>query len=210
MFQEAISKQKKTCLMVGLQDNVWQMYNFFVNKRRSLMRFISIQTAILCMVIVFGPMILDGCAGFGRRLESPDISLANISLEEAKGFETTFELALRVFNTNDVPLEIKGIECELEVNGNKLAKGVSATQTTVPAFGTELVRMVVYSSMLGMVTSMLDMIRSAQSNQTGRKLDYKISGRLSIGGDSTMPWSFPFKTQGELDLEGLSTGKTSS
>ncbi len=106
--------------------------------------------------------------------------MANISLQEAKAFETIFELDLRVFNTNDVPLEIKGIECVLEVNGNKLAKGVSATQTTVPAFGTELVRMVVYSSMLGMVSSMLDLIRSAQSNQI----------------------------TGKLDLEGISTGRT--
>jgi LEA14-like dessication related protein len=134
--------------------------------------------------------------------------MANISLQEAKAFETIFELDLRVFNTNDVPLEIKGIECVLEVNGNKLAKGVSATQTTVPAFGTELVRMVVYSSMLGMVSSMLDLIRSAQSNQITGKLDYKISGRLSIGGDSSMPWSFPFTSQGGLDLEGISTGRT--
>jgi len=174
------------------------------------MRFRSIPTMLLCMVVVAGLMILHGCAGFGRSLESPEISLANISLQEAKAFETTFELDLRVFNNNDVPLEIRGVKCELEVNGNKLAKGVSATQTTVPAFGTEVVRMVVYSSMLGMVSSMLDMIRSAQSDQIAQNLNYKISGRLSIGGDSTMPWSFPFKSQGELDLEGISTGKTSS
>ncbi len=171
------------------------------------MRLRSIPTPLLCMVVVAGLMIMDGCAGFGRRLESPEISLANISLQEAKAFETTFELALRVFNTNDVPLEIRGIECELEINGNKLAKGVSATQTQVPAFGTELVRMTVYSSMLGMVSSMLDMIRSAQSDQLPQKMNYKISGRLSIGGESTMPWKLPFKSQGEVDLEGLSKGK---
>jgi LEA14-like dessication related protein len=174
------------------------------------MRLRLISTAILFMVAVGGLTILDGCAGFGRRLESPEISLANISLQEAKAFETTFELALRVFNANDVPLEIKGIECELEINGNKLAKGVSATQTKVPAFGTELVQMVVYSSMLGMVSSMLDMIRSAQSGGVPQKMNYKLSGRLSIGGDSGLPWKIPFKSQGELDLEGISSGKEPS
>lgn len=169
-----------------------------------------IPTMLLCMVVVAGLIILDGCAGFGRRMESPEIALANISLQEARAFETTFELDLRVFNANDVPLEIKGVECELEINGNKLAKGVSATQTIVPAFGTELVKMVVYSSMLGMVTSMLDMIRNAQSNQITRKLNYKITGRLSIKGDSTVPMRLPFKSQGELNLKGISTGKSSS
>jgi LEA14-like dessication related protein len=202
--------------MGGLQNNAGQMSgiagseSIFSNNRRSPMRIKFLPIPLLCMVVVAGLMILDGCAGFGRRLESPEISLANISLQEAKAFETTFELALRVFNTNDVPLEIRGIECELEINGNKLAKGVSATQTKVPAFGTELVRMTVYSSMLGMVKSMLDMIRSAQSDQIPRKMNYKISGRLSIGGDATVPWKLPFKSQGEVDLEGLSTGKKSS
>lgn len=174
------------------------------------MRLRLILTSTLYLVAVASLIIFDGCAGIGRRLESPKVSLANISLQEAKAFETTFELALRVFNANDVPLEIRGIECELEINGNKLAKGVSATQTKVPAFGTELVRMVVYSSMLGMVSSMVDMIRSAQSDQAAPRLNYTLSGRLSIGGDSTMPWKLPFKSQGELNLQGLSSGKRSS
>jgi hypothetical protein len=30
MFQEAISKQKKTCLICKPQDKVWQMYNLFL------------------------------------------------------------------------------------------------------------------------------------------------------------------------------------
>lgn len=174
-----------------------------------MIRFRSISITLVCIVAMTGLMILHGCAGIDRRLESPEISLAHIALQDAKAFETTFELDLRVFNTNDVPLEIRGIDCELEINGNKLAKGVSAIQTKVPAFGTELVRMVVYSSMLGVISSMLDMIKSAQSNQIKRILNYKISGRLSIGGDSKMPWSFPFKSQGEFDLEGITTGKSS-
>jgi hypothetical protein len=37
-------------------------------------------------------------------------------------------------------------------------------------------------------------------------MNYKISGRLSIGGESTMPWKIPFKSQGEVDLEGISKG----
>ena len=174
------------------------------------MRIKSILATFFCMAVVASLVILQGCAGIGRQLESPDISLAKISIQEAKAFETTFELDLRVFNTNDVPLEIKGIDCELEINGNKWAKGVSATQTKVPAFGTELVRMVVYSSMLGMVSSMLDMIRSTQSNQDAPRLNYKISGRLNIRGDSTIPLRLPFKSQGELNLEGFATGKTPS
>jgi len=172
-----------------------------------LIRFRFISIALFFTVMVIALTILHGCAGIGRRLESPEVSLAHITIQEVKAFETAFQLQVRVFNFNDVPLEIKGIDCELEINGRKLAKGVSATQTKVPAFGTELVQIQAYSSMLRMVSSMLEMIRSTQSKQMERKLNYKISGRLRLGGDSRMPWSLPFKSQGELNLEGITTGK---
>jgi LEA14-like dessication related protein len=166
--------------------------------------------------IVWGPiivgiflMMLQGCAGLGKRLESPEVSLAHIAVQEVKAFETAFELDLRVFNTNDIPLEIKAIDCELEVNGRKMAKGVSPAQVTVPAFGTELIRMEVYSSMLEMVSSILDMTRSAQSKDVKAKLDYKITGKLRLAGGSMMPGSIPFKYEGELDMQGITTDKAS-
>lgn len=179
-----------------------------IHGRTNMIRFKIISIVSVFFLVSTVLMILQGCAGIGGRLEPPKISLAHISVEEAKAFETAFQLDLRVFNFNDVPLEIKAIDCELEINGRNLAKGVSATRTTVPPFGTEVVQMKVYSSMLGMVSSMLDMIRSAQTNSIEPKLDYKVSGRLRIGGSSTMPLSIPFKSKGELNLEGITTGGT--
>jgi LEA14-like dessication related protein len=154
-------------------------------------------------------IMLYGCAGLGKRLEAPEVSLAHIAVQEVKAFETAFQLDLRVFNANDIPLEVKGIDCELEVNGRKMAKGVSPAQITVPAFGTELIRMQVYSSMLEMVSSILDMARKSQSNQITAKLDYKITGTLRLAGGSMMPASIPFKYEGELDMQGITTDKAS-
>ena len=165
--------------------------------------------------IVWGPvtlviflMMVYGCAGLGKRLEAPEVSLAHIAVQEVKAFETAFDLDLRVFNANDVPLEIKGIDCELEVNGRKMAKGVSPAETAVPACGSELIRVQVYSSMLEMVSSILDMARNAQSKQTKAKLDYKLTGKLRLAGGSMMPRTIPFKYKGELDMEGITTQKT--
>ena len=145
-----------------------------------MIRFRSISITLFYIVMVIALTILYGCAGIGHRLEPPEVSLAHITIQEVNAFETAFQLHVRVFNFNDVPLEIKGIDCELEINGRKLAKGVSATQTKVPSFGTELVRMQVYSSMLGMISSIIEMIKSTQSKQMERKLNYKISGRLRL------------------------------
>jgi len=208
-FFFCINPPKKKCLaslleyknkysIMNLIENI--QLNIFYRWEKSVIRFKSISITLFCIVMVIALTILYGCAGIGRRLDPPEVSLAHITIQEVKAFETAFQLQVRVFNFNDVPLEIKGIDCELEINGRKLAKGISATQTKVPAFGTELVRMQVYSSMIGMVSSMLDMIRSTQSKQIERKVNYKISGRLRLGGDSRMPWSLPFKSQGELNL----------
>lgn len=153
-------------------------------------------------------MIFHGCAGVGKRLETPEVTLAHITMEEAKGFEATYHLDLRVFNTNDVALAVKGIDCELEINGKKFAKGVSASQTTVPAYGTELIQMKVYSSMLEMVSSLLDMVRQVQAKQAAPKLAYKITGRLRLGVASMMPGSFPFKYEGELNFQEITRRKT--
>lgn len=152
-------------------------------------------------------MIFHGCAGVGKRLETPEVTLAHITMEQAKGFEAVYQLDLRVFNTNDVALEVRGIDCELEINGKRFAKGVSAAQTTVPAYGTELVQMKVYSSMLEMMTSLVDMVRQVQAKQAVPKLEYKLAGRLRLGGASMMPGSFPFSYAGELNLQEITRHK---
>ncbi|MBU0767807.1 MAG: hypothetical protein KJ687_01760, partial [Proteobacteria bacterium] len=70
-------------------------------------------------------LILSGCAGWGKRLESPRITLANFNVQEIKIFESVFAIEMRVYNTNDIPLEIKGLNCDLELNGKRLATGVA-------------------------------------------------------------------------------------
>ncbi|MFC1829882.1 LEA type 2 family protein [Thermodesulfobacteriota bacterium] len=175
-----------------------------------MMRFESTQNVLLFITAGLILTFLAGCAGVGKRLETPEVTLAHITVEEAKAFETTYRLDLRVFNTNDVPLKVKGIDCELELNGKKFAKGVSPTETTVPAFGTALIQMEVYASMLEMVSSFLDVVKQVQTKQAVPKLEYKITGRLRLGGDSIMPGSFPFEYEGELNLEEITSGKTSS
>ena len=55
---------------------------------------------------------------------------------------------------------------------------------------------------------MLEVIRSTESKQMERKLNYEISGRLRLGGESRMNWNLPFKSKGELDLEGIANKKT--
>jgi LEA14-like dessication related protein len=137
------------------------------------------------------------CAGPGKRLESPRISLAHLEVQEAQVFETVFQIALRVFNTNDVPLEVKGIDCSLELNGKDFAHGVSDVNVLIPAHGTERIPMTVYSSLV-------DMARGLLRAQSEEKLKYKIKGRLRLEGGFMVPSTIPFSTEGEISLKGPS------
>ncbi len=146
--------------------------------------------------LALSALSLAGCAGVGKTLEPPRVTLANIEVEEVKAFETVFQIELRVFNTNDIPIEIEGIDCELELNGRKFATGVSKVEKEIPSYGTDTVPITLYSSVLEMVRGFL--------NLPGKeKLQYKISGRVRLGGGPLVPSVAPFKSDGELSLEGL-------
>ena len=138
---------------------------------------------------------LSGCAGFGSRLESPRINVANIQVQEIKAFEAIFQIELRVINTNDIPLDVKGVNCDLELNGKRFASGVSNADKIIPPYGTDIVPITVYSSVLGMARGVLSM-------HGQEKVKYGLNGRLRLGGNSIMmPSSIPFKSSGELKLQ---------
>jgi LEA14-like dessication related protein len=148
----------------------------------------------------FLALSLYGCAGFGKRLEPPKINLANVTVQEIKAFETVFGLQLRVFNNNDVPLVIKALDCDLEVNGSRLASGVTETESTIPAFGTGLVDVTVYASSVQIVNRLLQGLRDSKGDGKTKSIDYDLSGHLHLGG-SALPAKIPFSTQGSMALD---------
>jgi len=141
-------------------------------------------------------LTLSVCAGPGKRLEPPRIKLANIKVQELKAFEAAFLIELRVFNTNDVPIEITGMDCELELNERHFASGVSSTKTEIPSYGTGTLPVVLYSSVLDIVKSVLGLPNK-------EKLKYKLTGKVRLGGGVLVPPVIPFKSDGELSLEGM-------
>jgi len=145
-------------------------------------------------------MTLAGCAGVGQRLEPPRVQLATIRIEEFNVFETVFEVRLRVFNTNDAALQIKGIECELEINDQPFAIGVSDTDVEIPSYGTQLVPLKVYAAVL-------DIIKSARDMQDQDQLKYQIKGKVRLGGGA-LPGLLPFESEGHIALPDFPELKT--
>jgi LEA14-like dessication related protein len=137
--------------------------------------------------------LLAGCAGLGKPLEPPRVSLANIRVEDFTGFETVFQIQLRVINPNDVDLNVKGLEAELEINGQSFAAGVSNTPVKIPSFGTELVTVAVYSSVIKMFKSVYGLHESEE-------LKYRLNGKLSVAGNNALANTLPFESEGVVTL----------
>ena len=150
------------------------------------------RTTIIAIFVAY--LAIAGCAGIGKQLNPPRISLANIRVQEVSGLETVFQIQMRVFNTNDVDLRVKGIEAELEINGQPFATGVSNTPVEIPSFGTELVTVTVYSSVIRIFKSVYGLKESAE-------LKYRLNGKLRVAGVNGLPVSLPFESDGQVTLQ---------
>jgi len=145
---------------------------------------------------IFIMFLLSNCAGVGRQLEPPRISLAQIQVQEFTGLEAVFQIKLRVFNTNDIDLNIKGIEADLEINGKPFATGVSRAAVKIPSFGTELVPVTVYSSVV-------DIVKGIHGLQKAEQLKYRLKGKLRVAGNNITSGSLPFESEGQVRLNDL-------
>ncbi|MCI5137359.1 MAG: hypothetical protein D3922_02840, partial [Candidatus Electrothrix sp. AR1] len=85
------------------------------------------------MILLFCclPLLLTGCPTTVMQSlpwetkEDLQIALSDIELQEIKALETIFLLKLRVVNPNDTAREIRSMKCDLKINGEPFASGIS-------------------------------------------------------------------------------------
>lgn len=145
-------------------------------------------------VFVIG-IAMVACAGLGGPpSEPPRVSLADVGIEEFGLLEQKLRLVLRVQNPNDVAIGIVGLSYELEVNGSRLAQGVSDQTLRVPRFGEATLT-------VGAVTGLAGLLRQLDDLRRGGRpaIAYRIHGRLSLDGGG----SVPFDHHGEVVLPAL-------
>ncbi|MFZ0610861.1 MAG: LEA type 2 family protein [Desulfobacterales bacterium] len=146
-------------------------------------------------------VVATGCAGLGQSLQAPDIRMAGLAVEEVDLFETVLQLRLRVINGNDIPLALKGIQCELELNGKSVATGVSKTPVTIPALGSDTVTVKVYSSMFNIASTFFRMAQTEAAKTGHPDLTYQLKGRIHLETSGLTPTTIPFKSTGNISLE---------
>jgi len=144
-------------------------------------------------------LLLVGCAGLHGHVQDPEVTLADMQVVEMRPLEAVFQIQLRVMNPNDFVLDIRGVRCDVNIDGKHFATGVGDRKSEIPAYGTGLVPVKVYASTLKMFSSVMAMVQGLDGQAGGlAPIHYEISGTIRMGGGINR--TVPFHSKGELSL----------
>ena len=134
---------------------------------------------------------VGGCSSIVRQIEAPQVELVGLQVMAAQINRQTFRLSLDVSNPNPVPVPINAIRYDINLGGGPLGAGKTEESFTLPANGTERVRMEVSTDLIGTLNRLSSLLKGSAST-----VDYEISG------DFTVPLMdpIPFSSQGQVPL----------
>ena len=146
----------------------------------------------LSLLIALLALLAAGCASLSS-LEPPEVRVTNVrSVPAERGsIEQRFAVELNLLNPNNRAVDVDGVDFELDLNGRRLARGVSADSFTLPALGEAKTTVVV-------ATSITDVLRQVYelSREQPEELEYRIRGKLHLG--SGFLRTIPFDRSGTL------------
>lgn len=146
---------------------------------------------LIALVAAVNLLTAAGCASLAS-LEPPDVRVTDLrGLSSDGGLEQRFVVGLNVLNPNNRDIEVDGVDFELELNGRRLARGVSSEGFTLPALGEAATTVTVSTSVVSLFGQLLELGR-----QQPDRLEYRIQGKLHLG--SGLVRTIPFDRTGSL------------
>lgn len=152
----------------------------------------AVSVARLLSVILLA-LSLASCAIFNQR-DPLNVQVAGIQPLPGEGLELRMAVKLRVQNPNDMTLEYNGVALDLEVNGRRLASGVSDESGSVPRFGETVLNVPVTISAFSAARQALGLAEHIGMDE----VPYVLRGKLAGGLLGTQR----FVEKGTLDLSG--------
>lgn len=156
-------------------------------RKRSVIPVASLLTTLLFV------LTLTGCAAFSHR-DPLNVQVAGIQPLPGEGLELRMDVKLRIQNPNDMALDYNGVALDLEINGRRLASGVSDARGSVPRFGETVLSVPVTISAFSAARQALGLAENVGMDD----VPYVLRGKLAGGLFGTQR----FVERGTFDLDG--------
>ena len=140
-------------------------------------------------------LLSAGCAGFGSRLEPPQLSVVGVEIVRGDLFEQRFKARMRVQNPNDRSIAVRGVSYTLQIGGEELGRGLSGSSFTVPALGEAEFDMLVTVNLAGTVLRLLE---RARTDGLPDSLSYRLRGEVKLSEGFVRSIPFDEKGAGKL------------
>lgn len=137
------------------------------------MRRIPSYLALLSVLL----LVLSGCSAFSQR-DPLNVQVAGIQPLPGEGLELRMNVKLRIQNPNDMALDYNGVALDLEVNGRRLASGVSDARGSVPRFGETVLSVPVTVSAFSAARQALGLAEHIGLDEVPYVLRGKLAGGL--------------------------------
>jgi LEA14-like dessication related protein len=121
-------------------------------------------------------LTLGACTSLPNR-DPLVVDVAGIESLPGEGMEIRLQVALRIQNPNDVPVEYSGTALDLDLNGRRAASGVSDATGSVPRYGETVIYVPVTISAFNMVNQLFGFMNTESTDQ----ISYRVRGKLEGG-----------------------------
>ena len=135
-----------------------------------------------------------GCAGFGKKIETPTVDVTDVQILSADMFAQSFKVRLKVQNPNDFDVPVESIDFKLYLMGDEFGEGVTEAPFTLPAKGEAE-----FDTLLS--TKFISALGRVVSRKGGNKLEnveYAVTGTLHLAKGFVR--EVPFSHKGLVDF----------
>ena len=150
------------------------------------------------LTLVLAALIAAGACSSLQNRDPLLVSVANVEPLPGEGMELRLAVQVRVQNPNDLPVEYTGAALVLELNGRRLASGVTDQIGTVPRYSESVFTIPVTISAFDMARQVFAFMNAGESSE----VRYRVRGKLEGG----LFGSRRFSDEGTFDLPQSSPG----
>lgn len=117
-----------------------------------------------------------GCASLPNR-DPLNIDVAGIESLPSEGMELRLAVSIRVQNPNDTAINYSGTALDLDINGRRLASGVSDVAGNVPRYGETVFTVPVTISAFNVARQLMGLMNGGSMEE----VSFRVRGKLEGG-----------------------------